>query len=713
MECGTTCLAMIFKYYGYYNIKTILTELAEVNTEGTDLYTISEIAERFGFKTDGYELKYEYLLQITLPCIAHYEGNHFIVIYKANEKYVWTADPAYGKDKLTKEAFMRKWNGVVLTLEPTPEAFKNKDLIELVETYHNKKKSVFKKFYWTTLAPFKKILGEILLASLILQILGLALPFFTQAIIDSVLVNQNKKLLFGILLGMLLIFVTQVIILYVRNILLVQFKVQFELDFFSKFFDHFTSLKQRFYDSHKREDFITRFNEKVKIRSLANPYLLQSVIDLFFIIGYLPILFIYNVQLGLLAAFFTLSYLAVSVYFTPRIRDLINKIFYKDAAVLGKFLDTLLGMQTVKLLGMEKLRFWRWKNEYKRNLNIVLESEQTEILLVSIQRSLFFFSQLVIFWYGAYLAFTGQLTIGQYLAFITIFMIIINALNSVSNLWLNMMELSVSADRINDILTQEPEYTDVLKQKAISQIEEIELDNLSFKYNERDSQSVLKNISLKITSGQHIGIVGRNGAGKTTLVKLLVNLYPHYEGSIKVNQTEIREINPRVLRKRIFLFPQDIFIFDGSIKENILFANPKASIEEVIEAAKLADLHDFVKRLYLGYNHKIGEYGANLSGGQKLMIGFARLFISDPDVIILDEASSSLDLQTEKRIMANVKKKFKSKTIISIAHRVHTLRDSDRILVIDEGKLVEDGNHEELLKRKALYYQFVQSYIEI
>ena len=145
MECGTTCLAMIFKYYGYYNIKTILTELAEVTTEGTDLYTISEIAERFGFKTDGYELKYEYLLQITLPCIAHYEGNHFIVIYKANEKYVWTADPAYGKDKLTKEAFMKKWNGVVLTLEPTPEIFKNKDLIDLVETYQNKQKSVFKK----------------------------------------------------------------------------------------------------------------------------------------------------------------------------------------------------------------------------------------------------------------------------------------------------------------------------------------------------------------------------------------------------------------------------------------------------------------------------------------------------------------------------------------------------------------------------------------
>ena len=712
MECGTTCLAMIFKYYGYYNIQPVLAELGEISTEGIDLYTISEIAEDFGFKTDAYRLGFDSLVDIGLPCVAHYEGNHFVVIYKVDKDDVWIADPAFGKDKVEKTAFRKKWNGIVLSIEPTKEIFSNKDLVEVVEESRQRHKTIFQRFYWSSILPYKGVLLEILLATFVLQLLGLAIPFFTQTIVDNVLVNQNKKLLFGILMGMLVVFAGQILLFYVRNMLLVQFKVRFEFDFFSKFFSHFISLPQKYYDNHHREELIARFRENLKIRELTNPAILQNVIDLFFIIGYLPLLLIYNWQLGLISIIFSFTYMLITILYTPKIRNLLNKIFYKDASVLGKFMDTLLGINSVKLLGIEKLKFWKWQGEYKRNLNTVLTSTKAQIHLMTFQKSLHYIAQMVIYWLGAYMTFQGALTLGQYLAFITIFTIILNALNNVSHLWLNLTQLSVTVARLNDVLVQQKEKAPLQNQFNLDTITQIRLENVHFKYNRQQEKNILDGMNLTIQKGEKIGIVGRNGAGKTTLVKLLVNLYPQYEGNIWLNQTEVRQINPRILRKKVFLFPQDIYVFNGTIRENIAYANPSAKMDAIIAAAKLATLHDFVKSLYLGYNHKIGEGGSNLSGGQKLKVGFARLFLSNPDVIILDEASSMLDLQTEQRILQNVQSHFGGLTIISIAHRLNTLRNSDRILVLDKGKVVEQGNHGQLMAQKGLYFDFLRAYVD-
>ena len=265
-ECGTTCLSMIFKYYGLYNVQTLLRDLGHVSREGTDLYTLSELAQLFGCNADGYELSYESLSKLPFPAIAHYDGNHFVVILKVTDDHILLADPAYGKDKLTREEFEAKWNGVAMTVEPTLAVFKNPDVMELVEAQQEKEKNVLKNFYLSLLYPFKPVIAEILVASFILQILVLALPFFTQVILDQVLVHRDRRLLFAILVGMILIVLTQVMLIYVRNILLTQFKVRFELDFFSKFFQHLIRLKQSYFDAHKREDFIHRFQENLKIR---------------------------------------------------------------------------------------------------------------------------------------------------------------------------------------------------------------------------------------------------------------------------------------------------------------------------------------------------------------------------------------------------------------------------------------------------------------
>ena len=714
MDCGTTCLAIIFKYYGFYNVNKVLSEIAEVDTEGTNLYVISEIAENFGFKTEAYELEFKYLLEIPLPCIAHFDGYHFIVIYKVNKKYVWVSDPAYGKDRYTKEEFIKRWNGIVLTLETTEITFKDKDLLDLVEESKIKTKSIYRDFYKPVIVSRIKLIFQILFISFLLQLLALSIPIFTQAIVDQVLIYENKRLLISILLGMSIIFSLQIGFIYIRNILLVQFKVLIEHDFFSNYFIHFISLFQSYYDKHKREDFINRFGENIKVREIISPDFLQSFIDLLFILCYIPLLFFYNRKLGLIALLLTFFFIFITILFTPKIRRQANKVFYKDIEVLGKFLDILLGVNTVKLLGIEKIKFFNWKSNYKRSLNTVINSEKIKINLITIQKGIYYFSQLTILWIGAYLVFINELSLGQYLAFITIFMIILNALSNISTLWVELLNISISIERLNDILTQKSEYDDSAKKISIKEsLKSLEFRNVSFKYNSNDEKDIIKDFNLKIRPKEKIGLVGRNGSGKSTLTKLMINLYPNYSGDIIINDyLNIQSIDIKSLRKKIFVFPQTPYVFDGTIMENIRYANPEATDDEIVIASKKADLHDFIKKLHLGYNHKVGELGSNLSGGQILKICFARLFVSKtPEILILDEASSALDVESEKKILDNIMKSFRDKIVISIAHRISTLKNSDRILVINDGSIIEEGKHDELIKLKGLYHKFINTYV--
>lgn len=712
MECGSTCLAMIFRYYGYYNIQSLLAQLGEVTTEGTSLYSLANVASQFGFEADAYELDWDHLPKLKLPLIAHYRGDHFIVVYRISRDHVWIADPSYGKDKLTKDEFLKHWNGIALEIAPTAEIFGNKDLEETVAAFMNDRKSLYQKFYRPVIMALRPVMLEILLATGLLQALGLAIPFFTQTIIDDVLVNQNRKLLLAILAGMGIVFVTQVLLLYVRNVLLVQLRVNFELDFFSRFFRHFISLKQKYYDSNKREDFMARFQENMNIRQLVNPAVIENIIDLLFVLLYIPVLLFMNLRLGLIALCFVAAYAAVTAWYAPIMRKLVYKVFYRNMETLGEFLDALLGIKSIKLLSIEGYKFGQWKNKYKKTLNVVLESEHKSIVLHSIQRSLHFFSQLAVFWIGGYMCFRNEISIGQYLAITSIFLIVLNSLFNLSGIWYNLTELWVSIGRLNDVLIQETEDTNVLRLTGQVHTDAVSIRNLSFRYNLKDQHYVLRDVNVTFRQGEHIGVVGRNGSGKTTLVKLLLNLYSEYEGEILYGVTEMRRINPAALRRKVFLFPQDIYIFNGTIRENILYGNMEAGMDDVIRAAKLAGLHDYIKDQYLGYNNKVGDMGTNLSGGQRLKIGFARLFLSNPDIIILDEASSMLDVESEREILRNIRSHFNGKTLISIAHRMNTLRNADRIWVIDGGTIAEEGRHEELIGAGGIYQQFMKTYVD-
>lgn len=713
MDCGPTCLAMIFKHYGVSNAKHILTKLSDISQEGSSLYTLMEVAENFGCKADGYELDYPYLQKIQLPCIAHYEGQHFVVIYEATDTHVRIADPAFGKVRYSREEFQNKWSGVVLEVKPTEQFYQNDELTDAIEQQKTEKKTIFQQLYLPILRENKKVLGEIFLFSLLLELVALVLPLFTQTMLDNVLINQNKKLLIGILVGLMLVFVVQVVLTYTRSMLMVHYRFRFEMDFMTKFFGRMISLKQKYYDNRKREEFMARFNEGLGIRQFTNPVIIQQFLDVFFMLIYFPILFWFNGLLGGIALSCFVAYGLTTTYFIPIIKNLRSKVYHKNQASLGGFLDALLGIKTVKLLSLEKYKLVRWKHLHRESINSVMADEQRQILINSLQRFIFIFSQVAVFWVGAYEVFTGNLSIGQYMAFTSIFMTVMNAVNSVSALWMMVTQVSVSFEKINEIFLEEREETNYQQQSNSFSGNRIRLENVSFRYNQRSENYILRNLNCEIRKGERIGIVGRNGAGKSTFVKLLVNLYPEYEGKIWYDDQELRTIHPKVLRNHVYLFPQDTYVFNDTIKDNIRCANLTATTEQVVEAARLADLHPFVKSTHLGYNQMVGNFGSNLSGGQVLKIGFARLFITpDPDIIILDEASSALDVETERRILDNIYKKYAGKTIISIAHRLHTLKSVDRILVFDQGTIAEQGSHAELLAQGGIYHDFMKTYVE-
>ncbi|MEM6783189.1 MAG: peptidase domain-containing ABC transporter [Bacteroidota bacterium] len=711
-ECGTTCLAMVFSAHGLYDVQHSLRELAAVGADGTDLFALAGIAERFGFEADGYQLGYDDLPQLPLPSIAHVDGTHFVVLSGVSKDRIQIIDPAFGEATYSREEFERRWSGVVLALTPKPDVFEHPDIEALVAAQRAKERDVRGSFYTDLLRFYRRYLLEILFASVLLQLLGLALPLLTQFLIDTVLVYEDRRLLFGVLLGLGIVFGTIVLVYFVRNRLLVHVKVRMEYTFFSRFFAHFIRLEQAYFDTHKREDFIQRFQENLKIRKAIRPNVLEAALDFILVVNWLALLYVYNVPLGALATGIIAVYVLCMARALPRLRTLEDQVFHESVRSMGVFLDTLLGMLSVKLLRLENRKLLEWQASYRRTLNRVMRAERVEVNLRALLQGIRFCGLIAIYWGGAYVTFEGGLSVGQYVAFITIFTLAMGAVDNASSLWFLAAELGVTYRRINDVLMQPKERKPESPALRVPHRPDVTLDRLTFAYPGADEPALFE-VSATIPYGQHIAIVGRNGSGKSTLVKLLAGLYDGYDGALRFGGLEASTLGPTALRQAVAMVPQEVYLFAGTIRENIQCANPSASMEEIVEAARLADLHPFVERLHLGYNHAVGETGQALSGGQRLKIAFARLFVSRPDIIVLDEASSVLDAEAERRILSNVRKVFAGRTVISIAHRLHTVRHADQILVLDEGVLAEAGTHDTLMAHRGVYHHLLQQYVAL
>jgi subfamily B ATP-binding cassette protein HlyB/CyaB len=694
--CGITCIMSLAKYYGKTFSSGKLRDLAHVDLSGASLANLASAAEQLGFSTRGMKLDYETLMSAHLPCIVHWQGYHYVITYRVEKKTVWVCDPASGLRKYDRDSFEKSWNGITLILEPTPAFEKQQEDRSSIRN--------FLQF----IRPYKLLLFEIFLASLLLNLFGLASPIFTQNIIDKVLTHQNISMLNIMLVGMLIVLVFRILTVIVRQYLIIHTTMKIDLRMLVTFYKHMLALPLGFFKVRKVGDFITRFGENVQIRNFLTNTALTIVLDTILIVVYLSLMTYYNIQMTLVALFFIPLFVLTTLLFTPFLKRLNVDSFAARAESQSQLIESVNAIETVKAMNLEYPTRWKWEDKFIKMLNIDFRLFNTAMYFHSIGDFVGTFGSTIILWYGAQKVIQGTISIGELMAFMALTGSVITPVNRLMTAWDDIQQTLVSVSRLNDIFTAKPEFPETMDEASGIVLKEpkgeIVFENVFFRYGGKDDPYILSNLNFKVARGQTAAIVGRSGSGKTTLVRLIGKFYDVSEGKIMIDGFDIKTLNLSSLRKTIGYVLQENFLFNGTIRENISLNDPEESLEKVIEAATLASAHDFISNLPMAYETRVGESGLQLSGGQKQRIAIARVLYLKPRIIIFDEATSFLDSESEQAIRKNLNAMLKDRTAIIIAHRLSTVRDADHIIVLDNGEIIEQGSHEELMRREGLYH---------
>jgi subfamily B ATP-binding cassette protein HlyB/CyaB len=692
MDCGAACLSMIARYYDVNISINRFREMANVTREGATLHSLAEAAENTGLRTRGIRADFETLSRSAMPAIAHWEGFHYIVVYRVEENCVVVADPAFGLKKYSREEFMKGWDGILLLLEPSP------DLYNLEES-----KTTFTRFL-----PFikkqKNLLIKIFVISIVLQLFGVATPVFTQNIIDKVLVQQSMNMLNIMLIGMLIIAIFQAVTAFLRQYMLVFAGREIDISMLNEFYTHLLSLPIKFFQQRKVGDIISRLNENSKIRDLLTGTSLSVILDFLSLIVYLSLMFYYNWKLTLVTLLLIPLFTILTFVFTPMMKKISKETFQAGAESQSYIVESISGINTVKAMAVEKPVRWKWEEILQKLMTLQLKASMVATGADSVSRILQTLSTTLILWFGAKLVMTNQISIGQMMAFTSLLGSVISPVLRMIGVWGKIQEARIAMERLNDVLDSEPEQTKTQANIVMPPVKgTISFKNVSFRYS-AEGKNVLQNITLEIGSGQTVALVGRSGSGKTTLANLILRLYNPTEGTVLIDGIDIRNIASSSLRRQIGVVLQDNFLFSGTIRENIALGIPDPPMQDVITASMLAGAHDFISELPMGYETVIGERGLTLSGGQRQRLAIARALFTKPKILIMDEATSALDTESEKIIQQNLESIFKGRTTIVIAHRLSTVRNADRIVVMDRGTIVEQGTHYELMEKKGLYF---------
>lgn len=699
MDCGAACLAMLCRHYGIPITLGKLRELANVTTEGATLDSLARVGETLGFTTRGMQCTYDSLLGFELPFIVHWEGYHYVVVYGISSERVWVADPALGFRKMNVREFERGWSGTCLVFTP------GQDQAQLAAT-----RSPWIRFVGY-LKPYKKILTQVFIATFVIQLLGIVPPLIIQNILDGVIVHQNLSLLHLLIVGLIISNVFSQIMATIRAYL-ANFMVR-NMDFamMSQFFKHTMSLPFSFFAKRKTGDILARFQENQTIRAFLTESTVTTLLNLLMVFIYFSIMFVYNVQLTLLLIGFVIPIVALTVIATPRIKAYAREVFTASTDAQAFLMEALGGVETIKGMGMERPVRLKWEKKYVKALETQYRAQAFHIWVGLASQLLNAAVTIAILWVGANLVLARELTIGQLIAFNALMGSVLAPLMGLVGLWNLLNDAGVAMERLGDVLDMEPEQKpgDVASRVVLPDLKgQIRLENLYFRYGGNETAYVLENISLDINPGELVAVVGRSGSGKTTLAKLLVGFYPPSEGKLVVDGYDMSVIDKDSYRAQVGYVMQSNLLFSGTIAANIASGEESPDRRRIEEVAKMADAHPFIAKLPLGYEQVVGERGMGLSGGQVQRLCIARALYHDPRLLVFDEATSALDTQSESNIMSNMNEILKGRTAVIIAHRLSTIMRADKILVLYEGAVVEQGRHEELVERRGMYYQLVQ-----
>ena len=693
-DCGATSLAMISRYYGKRLSIARLRDLANVNREGASMFSLAAAAEAIGYATRAVRTDYEHLAQLELPAIAHWKGYHYIVLYAADEKRVTVGDPAIGLLRMSRQEFEKGWTGRLLLLTPTAA------LLEQEE-----QRTTLRRFL-PLLKPHHTLLLEVFLASLLINLFALATPFFTQNIVDRVLVHQDVQLLNIMLVGMLIVGVFMTLTVLLRRYLLIHISQKLSLRLSSDLFRQVMKLPMSYFAKRKVGDILTRFADNRKVQDLITSSAINTLLDVLMVIVYLTVMLAYNAKLTGVALIFIPLSVAITVIFTPIMKRNNQRLFERIAVAQSKLIESIGKIGAIKSSTAELPTRWRYEDMIVDRANQAFHGAKLGMVMDAASSAIQLLSTTVVLWFGAHLVINGEMTIGQLIAFNILIGMVMAPILGLVGMWQRLQDAFLSLQRLSDIYDADPEEQESAEASLVqlpSLVGEIKFENVSFRYSV-DDNNVLSNITFSIEPGQTAALVGRSGSGKTTLISLLQRLHRPTEGRILVDGFDIAAVSARSLRAQMGVVLQDSAIFTGTIRENIAFGAPNVGIERIIAAARLANAHDFITSFPLGYDTVVGEIGISLSGGQRQRLCIARALLNEPRIILFDEATSSLDTESERAIQENMNSMLAGRTAIVIAHRLSTIRKADKIVVLDEGRIAEQGSHGELLTKRGLYF---------
>ncbi len=702
-DCGAACLVMISRYWGKRFSVNRIRDIANVDRNGASLRGLVAAAESVGFSTRPVKASLDQLAKQPLPAIAHWEGKHYIVVYEITRKEVIIGDPAIGQLTLTYREFREKWTGYTLLLQPTA-LFKNTQ--ETVTPFWQ---------FFELMKPYGLVLFEVFIASLLIQIFGLITPIFTQLILDRVVVQRSELTLFAVGLGLLIFGIFKVMMMGLRQYLLDHTSNKVDLALIVGFIRHTLRLPLSFFESRYVGDIISRVQENRKIQRFLSGEALSILLDLLTVFIYVGLMFWYSWKMALLVLVIVPPFFLLALIATPFLRRISREIFNSFANESSYLIEVLSGIRTVKSTAVEQTVRWHWEELLQQEITKSFSGQVISNRLQIFSNLIESLMTTAMLWFGASLVIKDQLTIGQLVAFNMLLANVITPFQRLTILWNQVQEVVIAVERINDVLEAEPEED--LHHQVRQTLPPIKGDicfqQVTFRYHPESDINVLENLSFDIKSGQMIALVGRSGSGKTTISKLVLGLYPPTDGKVFIDGQDITTLSLRSLRHQIGVVDQDTFLFGGTIRENISLGHPGAKLEEVMSAARLAGADEFIKKLPMGYETQIGEGGGMLSGGQRQRLAIARALLGNPKLLVLDEATSHLDAESERIIQNNLNQILQGRTTLIIAHRLSTVRNADLILVLDKGILIEQGTHEELMAKRGHYYYLNHQQLDV
>jgi ATP-binding cassette subfamily B protein len=726
---------MIAKYYGRsYSLQT-LREKSFITREGVSMLGISDAAESIGFHTQGVRISFEQLIKdVPLPCILHWNQNHFVVLYKCakarkhegagtdpsrfkpfTHSRLHIADPAGEKYVMSKDEFLKCWissksdgkdTGTALLLQPSPEFYEQED--------DKKKQEKNLSYFLRYLFPYKSQFVQIIVGMILGSVLSLIFPFLTQAVVDQGIGNNNLSFISLILIAQLVLSITQTGVGFIQSWISIHMNTRISISLISDFLAKLMKLPIRFFDAKNIGDIMQRIGDHGRIQGFMSGTMLSTLFSFanFFVFAF--ILAYYNITILLVFIIGNALYITWILSFLRYRKKLDHKRFAQSSANQSNMIQLITGMQEIKLNNCEKQQRWKWERIQVKLFKISVQG----IALGQYQQvGSIFFSQttgLLISFLSAKAVIDGSITLGMMMSISYIIGQLSGPISQVIGFTQSLQDAKISLERLNEIHNKEDEEQTI--ENTTSDLPEnktIRMENVYFSYDGAERDYVLEDLNLTIPQNKVTAIVGASGSGKTTIIKLLLGFYPPLKGKIKLGNTNIEEINPHLWRQKSGAVMQDGFIFSDSIANNIAVCEEDVDKKRLLYAVKTANIQEFIESLPLKYNTKIGMEGNGISQGQRQRLFIARAVYKNPDFLFFDEATNALDANNERVIMDNLGEFYKGKTVVIVAHRLSTVQNADNIIVLDKGKIVEEGTHKELTAKKGAYYTLVKNQLEL